>query len=141
MTDALSSNTKAILLLTAPLITGRSTKPSDLLTPGEYKKLAKHLLEVGAKPADLLTPAADQLLGECHRVIDKARLERPSVAMTSYTKAPATAGTQFTVPASAGSPCDRDNCRRWRDRCGSSPSCRSRAGRVFRCCKGTRTRP
>jgi predicted Rossmann fold nucleotide-binding protein DprA/Smf involved in DNA uptake len=76
MTDALSSNTKAILLLTAPLITGRSTKPSDLLTPGEYKKLAKHLLEVGAKPADLLTPAADQLLGECHRVIDKARLER-----------------------------------------------------------------
>jgi len=76
MTDALSPNTKAILLLTAPLITGRGKKSSDLLTPGEYKKLAKLLLELGAKPADLLTPAADQLLGDCHRVIDKARLER-----------------------------------------------------------------
>lgn len=76
MTDALSPNTKAILLLTAPLITGRSKKSSDLLTPGEYKKLAKHLVELGAKPADLLAPAADQLLGDCHRVIDKARLER-----------------------------------------------------------------
>jgi predicted Rossmann fold nucleotide-binding protein DprA/Smf involved in DNA uptake len=76
MTDALSPNTKAILLLTAPLITGRGKKPGDLLTPGEYKKLAKHLIGLEAKPADLLTSAADQLLGDSHRVIDKARLER-----------------------------------------------------------------
>ena len=76
MTDALSPNTKAILLLTAPLIVGRSKESSDLLTPGEYKKLAKHLLELGAKPADLLAPAAGSLLGDCHRVIDKARLDR-----------------------------------------------------------------
>lgn len=76
MTEALSPNTKAILLLTAPLITGRGKKSGDLLSPGEYKKLARHLIELGAKPADLLTPAADQLLGDCHRVIDKARLER-----------------------------------------------------------------
>ena len=74
--DTLSPNTKAILLLTAPLITGRGKKSGDLLTQGEYKKLAKHLIELGAKPADLLTPAADQLLGDCHRVINKARLER-----------------------------------------------------------------
>jgi predicted Rossmann fold nucleotide-binding protein DprA/Smf involved in DNA uptake len=76
MTEALSPNTKAILLLTAPLITGRGKRSGDLLTPGEYKKLARHLVELGAKPADLLTPAADQLLGDCHRVVDKARLER-----------------------------------------------------------------
>lgn len=76
MSEALSPNTKAILLLTAPLITGRGKKSGDLLTPGEYKKLAKHLIGLGAKPADFLTPAADQLLGDCHRVIDKARLER-----------------------------------------------------------------
>ncbi len=76
MTDALSPNTKAILLLTAPLITGRGKKASELLTAGEYKRLTKLLLELGAKPADLLTPAADPLLGDCHRVIDKARLER-----------------------------------------------------------------
>jgi len=76
MTEPLSPNTKAILLLTAPLITGRGKKSGDLLTPGEYKKLAKHLVGLGAKPADLLTSAADQLFGDCHRVIDKARLER-----------------------------------------------------------------
>ena len=76
MSEALSPNTKAILLLTAPLIAGRSKKSDDLLTPGEYKRLAKHLVELGGKPADLLTPAADQLLGDCHRIIDKARLER-----------------------------------------------------------------
>lgn len=76
MSAALSANTKAILLLTAPLIAGRAKKPGDLLTPGEYKKLARHLVELGAKPAELLTAAADQLLGDCHCVIDKARLER-----------------------------------------------------------------
>jgi len=76
MNDAISPNTKAILLLTAPLIAGRGKKSGDLLTPGEYKKLARLLVELGAKPAELLTPAADQLLGDCHRVIDKARLER-----------------------------------------------------------------
>lgn len=76
MTEALSSNAKAILLLTAPLITSRGRKAEDLLSPGEYKQLARHLVELGAKPADLLSPAADQLLGDCHRVIDEARLDR-----------------------------------------------------------------
>jgi len=76
MSSVLSPNTKAILLLTAPLIAGRGKKAGELLSPGEYKKLARHLIELDAKPADLLTPAADQLLGECHRVVDKGRLER-----------------------------------------------------------------
>lgn len=76
MSATISPNTKAILLLTAPLIAGRGKGSPDLLTPGEYKKLARHLVELEAKPADLLTPAAGQLLGDCHRVIDKARLER-----------------------------------------------------------------
>lgn len=76
MTEVLSPNTKAILLLTAPLITGRGGESADLLAPREYKKLDKHLIGLGAKPADLLTPAADPLLGDCDRAIDKARLER-----------------------------------------------------------------
>ncbi len=76
MSATISPNTKAILLLTAPLIAGRDKKSDDLLSPGDYKKLARHLLALGAKPADLLTPASDQLLGDCNRVIDKARLER-----------------------------------------------------------------
>lgn len=76
MSEALSPNTKAILLLTAPLIAGRGQRSADLLTPSEYKKLARHLRERSAQPADLLTPAADQILGDCGRLIDKARLER-----------------------------------------------------------------
>ena len=76
MPETLSRNTKAILLLTAPLIAGRGKTSGDLLTPGEYNKLAKHLIGLGAKPADLLTPVADQLRSDCHRVIDKTRLER-----------------------------------------------------------------
>ena len=43
MSEALSPNTQAILLLTAPLLAGRGKASSDLLTPGEYKKLARHL--------------------------------------------------------------------------------------------------
>ncbi len=76
MSDAPCPNTKAVLLLTAPLMTGRGKESGDLLTPGEYKNLAKHLIGLGAKPADLLIPDADHLLDDCHRVIDKTRLER-----------------------------------------------------------------
>lgn len=76
MTEALSPNTQAILLLTAPLISGRSRKTSGLLSPGEYKKLARRLRELGGQPADLLASEGDGLLGECARVIDRARLER-----------------------------------------------------------------
>lgn len=76
MSDALSSNTQAILLLTAPLIVGRGKRSGDLLKPREYKKLARHLRGLEGQPADLLTPDADQLLRDCKAVIDKARLER-----------------------------------------------------------------
>lgn len=76
MSDALSSNTKAILLLTAPLVAGRDDRSTDLLTPSEYRKLARHLRERNAQPADFLTPTAGPLLGDCGTVIDRARLER-----------------------------------------------------------------
>lgn len=46
MIPALSANTQAILLLTAPLIAGRGAASSDLLSPGEYKRLARHLREI-----------------------------------------------------------------------------------------------
>jgi predicted Rossmann fold nucleotide-binding protein DprA/Smf involved in DNA uptake len=76
MSEALSADAKAILLLTAPLSVGRGKKSPDLLTPGEYKKLAQYLRLQSARPCDLLTPRSDRLLGDCHHVIDKARLER-----------------------------------------------------------------
>jgi len=76
MTPALSPNTQAILLLTAPLIVGRGTSSADLLTPGEYKRLARHLRELQCQPAELLTPDSAELLKACAVVIDEDRLRR-----------------------------------------------------------------
>ncbi len=76
MTPILSPNTQAILLLTAPLIAGRGTSSSELLSPGEYKRLARHLREIQRQPADLVSPDAADLLRACQPVIDEARLQR-----------------------------------------------------------------
>jgi predicted Rossmann fold nucleotide-binding protein DprA/Smf involved in DNA uptake len=76
MTPVLSPNTQAILLLTAPLIAGRGTASSDLLSPGEYKRLARHLREIQCQPADLLSPDAAEILRACQPVIDEGRLQK-----------------------------------------------------------------
>lgn len=76
MTLALSPNTQAILLLTAPLIAGRGDSSPDLLSPGEYKRLARHLREMQRQPADLLCPDAVDLLRACQPVIEENRLQR-----------------------------------------------------------------
>ena len=76
MMPTLSPNTKAISLLTAPLIAGRGTSSSELLTPGEYKRLARHLREIQRQPADLVSPEAADLLRACQPVIDESRLQR-----------------------------------------------------------------
>lgn len=76
MTPVLSPNTQAILLLTAPLIAGRSTTSSDLLSPGEYKRLARHLREIQRQPADLVSPDAAEILRACQPVIDESRLQK-----------------------------------------------------------------
>ncbi|MDR1910946.1 MAG: DNA-processing protein DprA [Helicobacteraceae bacterium] len=72
----MTSNTKAILLLTAPLIAGRGTSTPDILKPGEYKRLARHLREIQRQPADLVSPNAEEILRACHTVIDENRLRR-----------------------------------------------------------------
>lgn len=76
MMPSLSPNTQAILLLTAPLIAGRGSSSSELLTPGEYKRLARHLREIQRQPADLVSPDASELLRACQPVIEEARLQR-----------------------------------------------------------------
>ena len=76
MTPVLSPNTKAILLLTAPLIAGRGAASPDLLSPGEYKRLARHLRERQREPADLISPDAADLLRACQAVIEQSRLQR-----------------------------------------------------------------
>ncbi len=74
--SALSPNTQAILLLTAPLIAGRGAPSPDLLTPGEYKRLARHLREIQRQPADLVSSEATETIRACQSVIDEGRLQR-----------------------------------------------------------------
>ena len=74
----LSSNTRAILLLTAPLIAGRGKhKPSvKPLGAGEYRQLARQLRDLQRQPADLLAPGAREIVDECRTGLDPERLKR-----------------------------------------------------------------
>ena len=72
----LSPNTQAILLLTAPLLAGGVKSSEDLLNPGEYKRLARHLRDIKHPPEDLLAPDAQEILQACTSVIDEDRLKR-----------------------------------------------------------------
>ena len=75
MNETLSANTKAILLLTSPLILG-SGAHAETLTPMEYRSL-HHLLRSNQKePADLVEPAAQGLLDLCVRNINKPVVSR-----------------------------------------------------------------
>ncbi len=76
MSQELSDNTKATLLLTGPLISGRDTRAQDLLTPGEFKRLSSHLTGRDRKPADLVASDATSLIRECDEVVSSERLEQ-----------------------------------------------------------------
>lgn len=76
MTPSVSPNTQVILLLTAPLIAGRGESPPDVLTQGEYNRLARFLRDRQRQPSDLLARDAADFLGECDPVIDSDRLRR-----------------------------------------------------------------
>ncbi|QII38251.1 DNA-processing protein DprA [Rouxiella badensis] len=76
MNHQISDNTKAILLLTAPLILGRSKPNLELLKPKEYQRLARLLWEAKLQPSDLLQSDASEYLTLCQAVVDKERLER-----------------------------------------------------------------
>lgn len=76
MNAELSSNTQAILLLTAPLLAGRGSGPAKLLTPGEYKRFARQLHDAQRSPADLLTDEAVSILRELGLASDVERFQR-----------------------------------------------------------------
>jgi DNA processing protein len=58
----LSPNTKAILLLTAPLIIGRERGGTAPLTAAQYRNLSLHLREHQQQPADLTGPQSDGMI-------------------------------------------------------------------------------
>lgn len=68
-----SDNTKATLLLTAPLLVGGKTPRASILNAREYRRLAKRLHVLGAKPAELLKPNANTILKDCTDVVDETR--------------------------------------------------------------------
>ena len=70
-----SLNTKAILLLTAPLIAGHGSSLPDLLKPAEYNRLARHLHAMQREPADLLSPDSEHLYRACQDVVDEKRMQ------------------------------------------------------------------
>jgi DNA processing protein len=75
MIETLTPNTQAILLLTAPLIAGRGETTRDLLSLGEYNRLARILREKQKQPADLLAPDAHELIELCAQPFGRARLD------------------------------------------------------------------
>ncbi|MDO8578643.1 MAG: DNA-processing protein DprA, partial [Dehalococcoidales bacterium] len=76
MNSSISINTQAILLLTAPLIVGRSQRSLELLTPGEYNSVARILFENRREPADLLGPEANELFKNLQSIADSGRFLR-----------------------------------------------------------------
>ncbi len=76
MSVRLSSNTQAILLLTAPLIAGRGKPSTSPLGVGEYRRLARRLRELERQPADLLDSGWREISKECRVGLDHERLER-----------------------------------------------------------------
>lgn len=76
MEGNLSTNTKAILLLTAPLINGRNNQQSSPLTHSQYNRFAAYLHEMGCEPADLLSPRNASLIEQCEKVVEPTRLQQ-----------------------------------------------------------------
>ncbi len=76
MDAELSPDAKAILLLTAPLLAGKTKPSASPLSLGEYCGLARHLREVGSQPADLLDPGALKELSESWPKVDIDRFDR-----------------------------------------------------------------
>ncbi len=75
MITPLTPNTKAILLLTAPLIAGRSDASTELLTLTEYNRLARLLREKQKQPSDLIGPDPAKTIGLAEAAFGRARLE------------------------------------------------------------------
>lgn len=76
MIETISTDAKVVLMLTSPLIGGSREVSGDLLSPGEYKRLAQLLRKKRLAPRGLLGPDAADLIGECGTVIEQERLER-----------------------------------------------------------------
>ena len=77
MTETISPNSDAILLLTAPLaVRGEVQEGIEPLSTEEYGFLARQLLNMKRKPSDLLNPENTELIHSCGELVDAERLAR-----------------------------------------------------------------
>ena len=76
MIGGLSANSRAILLLTAPLLTEGLREPTEILSWAEYRDLARHLVKMGSCPADLFDQKAIQELSQSWHHLDSNRVHR-----------------------------------------------------------------
>lgn len=76
MVGSLSVNTKAILLLTAPLSGGAQRQGFRLVSPGEYLRLAQLLKHSRLEPADLLGPRRTEALSACSEVLSEPTADK-----------------------------------------------------------------
>jgi len=72
----ISQNTLAILLLTAPLLFNHFERSQEILTPREYKKLARYLRDNKKQPADLLAVNADRLIEDIGKFLAIERIKK-----------------------------------------------------------------
>jgi DNA processing protein len=75
MISELSSNSQAILLLTAPLVAGRGEPSPELVTLSEYNRVARILREKQLQPADLIGPNAAEVVALCAPILGQERLD------------------------------------------------------------------
>jgi DNA processing protein len=75
MIISLSDDTQAVLLLTASLIAGGADASSELLTAGEYQRVARLLNQMDRQPADLLNPQRGEFSNEWKTIIDVDRFQ------------------------------------------------------------------
>ena len=76
MTETISPNSDAILLLTAPLaVRGEVQEGIEPLSTEEYGFLARQLLDMKRKPSDLLNPENTELIHSCGELVDAERLK------------------------------------------------------------------
>jgi len=75
MIEPLTPNTQAILLLTAPLLTGQRGTSCDLLGLSDYNRLTRILRAKQNEPADLIAPDADDLIEACAEPFGRERLD------------------------------------------------------------------
>ncbi|PZW99341.1 putative Rossmann fold nucleotide-binding protein DprA/Smf involved in DNA uptake [Pseudomonas sp. 478] len=77
MNTEVSINTKAVLLLTAPLLVGKEAAVTKVLAPREYKKLAHYLHGIKRQPSDLLYSDSSELIRACGNLfIEEGRIEK-----------------------------------------------------------------